>query len=204
VFVARARLPIQELWQKKINGILAREDVTPIILIEMVKRKEMKEKVIEKVRSTQGSSMTKATLKRDGKIQCYKCGGFGHMRINYISKKVMTQPSNLGIRQPNPRTSSNGSGITNSQGQPRANTPPTRGWKRGSGGWGRGDGKRRGVGRQSQVNVIEVTTMGDQSRVKLVSLANSQSAMFPMRMGNEELWGIYDTAAEISLVGKEI
>jgi hypothetical protein len=52
--------------------------------------------------------------------------------------------------------------------------------------------------------VIEVTTMGDQSGVELVSLANSQSAMFLMQMGNEELWGIYDTAAEISLVGKEI
>jgi hypothetical protein len=28
--------------------------------------------------------------------------------------------------------------------------------------------------------------------------------MFPMRMENKELWGIYNTAAEISLVGKKI
>jgi hypothetical protein len=136
VFVAGARLPIQELWRKKINGILAWEDVTPIILIKMVERKEIKEKVIEKVRSTQGSSKTKATLKRDGKIQCYECGGFGHIRTNCVSRRVVTQPSNLGIKQPDPRTSSNRSGVINSQGQPRANAPPTQGWGRGSSGRG--------------------------------------------------------------------
>jgi hypothetical protein len=54
------------------------------------------------------------------------------------------------------------------------------------------------------VNVIKVTMMEDQNGVELVSLANSQSVMFPMQMENKELWGIYDTAAEISLVGKEI
>jgi hypothetical protein len=54
------------------------------------------------------------------------------------------------------------------------------------------------------VNVIEVMIIKDQSGVELVSLANSQLAMFPMRMKNEELWGIYDTVTEISLVEKEI
>jgi hypothetical protein len=52
--------------------------------------------------------------------------------------------------------------------------------------------------------VIKVTMMGDQSGVEPVSLTNSQSAMFPIQMGNEKLWRIYDTAAEISLVRKEI
>jgi hypothetical protein len=46
--------------------------------------------------------------------------------------------------------------------------------------------------------------MENQSGVKSVSLANSQSAMFPIQIENKELWGIYDTAAEISLVEKEI
>jgi hypothetical protein len=46
--------------------------------------------------------------------------------------------------------------------------------------------------------------MGDQNRIELVSLANSQLIMFPIQMKNKELWGIYDIAAEISLVGKEI
>jgi hypothetical protein len=54
------------------------------------------------------------------------------------------------------------------------------------------------------MNVIKVTTIGDQSRVELVSLANSQSTMFPMWMENEKLWRIYDIVAEISLVKKEI
>jgi hypothetical protein len=46
--------------------------------------------------------------------------------------------------------------------------------------------------------------MRDQSGVELVSLANSQSTIFPKQMGNKELWGIYNIVAEISLVGKEI
>jgi uncharacterized protein (UPF0128 family) len=45
---------------------LGRRDAT--ILIKIVKRKETKEKVIDKIRSTQGLSTTKATPKRDGKI----------------------------------------------------------------------------------------------------------------------------------------
>jgi hypothetical protein len=54
------------------------------------------------------------------------------------------------------------------------------------------------------VNVIKVTIIGNQSRVELISLTNSQLAMFLMQMGNEELWGIYNTVTEISLVRKEI
>jgi hypothetical protein len=99
----------------------------PIILIKIVKRKETKEKMINKVRSTQGLLTTKATLKRDEKIQCYECGGFGYMRTNCVLRRVVTQPSNLGIRQPDLRTSSNGSDVTNSQRQPKANAPPIRG-----------------------------------------------------------------------------
>jgi hypothetical protein len=75
--------------------------------------------------------MTKAILKRDGKIQCYEYRGFGHTRTNCVLKRVMTQLLNLKIRQSDLRTSSNGSGVTNSQRQPRANAPPTWGWKRG-------------------------------------------------------------------------
>jgi hypothetical protein len=83
MFVIRACLPIQKLWQKKINRILACKDLTPIILIEMVERKETKEKIINEVQFTQKSSMTKVILKRDGKIQCYECRGFRHMKTNY-------------------------------------------------------------------------------------------------------------------------
>jgi hypothetical protein len=64
-------------------------------------------------------------------------------------------------KTPNLKTLSNGSGVINFQGQPKANAPLTWGWGRRSSGRGRGDGRRRGISKQSQVNIIEVTIMGD-------------------------------------------
>jgi hypothetical protein len=51
------------------------------------------------------------------------------------------------------------------------------------------------------VNVIRlINNQGVEERRPLNRMANSVLAMFPMRMENIEVWGVFDTAAKISVV----
>jgi hypothetical protein len=53
-----------------------------------------------------------------------------------------------------------------------------------------------------KVNVIGlIVDRGVEERRSLNKMANSALAMFPMRMRNIEVWGVFDIAAEISVVG---
>jgi hypothetical protein len=56
----------------------------------MIKRKETKKKVINKVQFIQKLLIIKMILKRNEKIQYYEYGGFGYKRTNYVLKRVVT------------------------------------------------------------------------------------------------------------------
>jgi hypothetical protein len=134
--------------------------------------------------------------KKEKPIQCYYYNGLGYTKPNCLILRVTLAAQTPAVPPVSNPPSLGGGGYTRGRGFSRGGSQRERSyypWK----------GGRELDKRDCRSKVNAIGLIGDQGveeRRPLNRMANSALAMFPMRMENIEVWGVFDTAAEISIV----